>query len=56
MAQGQFTKEEATATEEAFMEVFAAVPKSKQLELIGHVNDIRLFLSAAKKEAPAETK
>jgi len=34
MAQGEFTKEEAKATEEAFDEVFKALPKRKQGEYL----------------------
>ncbi len=52
MAQGEFTKEEAGETEEAFREVFKALPKTKQLNFLGHANDILLFLSAAKNAAP----
>ena len=52
MAQGEFTKEEATATEEAFKEVFEALPKKKKMEFFGHANDIYLFLAAAKRAAP----
>ena len=52
MAQGDFTKEEATATEEAFKEVFDSLSKKKMMEFIGHANDIYLFLAAAKKAAP----
>lgn len=51
MAQGEFTKDEATATEEAFKEVFATLTKSKRMEFAGHANDIYLFLAAAKKAA-----
>lgn len=54
MAQGQFTQEEAKATEEAVKEVFEALPRSKQGQFIGHMNDIYLFLAAAKKAAPPE--
>ncbi len=54
MAQGDFTKEEATATEEAVKEMFDALPKRKQMDYLGHLNDIYLFLGAAKKAAPAE--
>ncbi len=54
MAQGEFTKEEATATEEAFTEVYKALSKAKQGEFFGHANDIYLFLSAAGKAAPEE--
>ena len=56
MAQGEFTKEEAKETAEAFKEVFEALSKRKQLEFIGHANDIYLFLSAAEKAAPNEKK
>ncbi len=51
MAQGEFTKEEATETETSFKEVFAALSKPKQMEFLGHANDIYLFLAAAKKAA-----
>lgn len=54
MAQGQFTKEEAKATEEAFSEVFKALSKQKQREFLGHANDVYLFLTAAGKAAPSE--
>jgi len=56
MAQGEFTKEEATETEKAFGEVFEALSKPKQRAFIGHANDIYLFLDAAKKAAPGEGK
>jgi len=52
MAQGEFTKAEAAETEQAFEEVFGALPKKKQGEYFGHANDILLFLAAAKKQAP----
>lgn len=52
MAQGEFTIEEAEATIEAFSEVFEALSKSKRTEYLGNVNDIFLFLEAAKKKAP----
>ncbi len=54
MAQGEFTKEEATETEVAFKEVFGALSKNKQAEFLGHANDICLFLTAAKLAAPDE--
>lgn len=54
MAQGQFTKEEAKETADAVKEVFEALPKKKQMEFIGHVNDIYLFLRAAERAAPSE--
>ncbi len=54
MSQGQFTKQEADATEEAVKELFEALSKPKQREFLGHLNDIALFISAAKKAAPEE--
>jgi hypothetical protein len=56
MAQGDFTQEEAKATEEAFDQVFKALPKKKQAEYLGHANDIFLFLAACQRECPSETK
>lgn len=55
MSQGDFTKEEAAATEEAFQEVFKALPKRKQLDFLGHANDIYLFLAACRRECPSES-
>jgi len=55
MAQGEFTKEEAEAIKEAFWEVFTALPKLKQGQLLGHANDICLFLDAAKAAAPSSS-
>ena len=54
MTQGKFSKEEATATEEAVNEIMEAMPKTKVVEFIGHFNDIFLFLKAAKAAAPNE--
>jgi hypothetical protein len=54
MAQGEFTKEEADATDEAVNEMFKALPKTKQMDFIGHLNDILLFVGAAKRAAPSE--
>lgn len=56
MSQDRFTKEEATAIMEAVDELFKALPKTKQAQFIGHLNDICLFLSAAKQAAPNEKK
>ena len=52
MAQGEFTKQEAQRTEEAVNELFDAIPKSRRMGYLGHLNDVLLFLSAAKKAAP----
>ncbi len=56
MAQGDFTKDEATFVEEAVDEMFKALSKPKQMEFLGHLNDILLFLTAAKEAAPTEEK
>ena len=54
MAQGEFTKEEAKQTEKAFTEVFDALPKRKQIDFLGHANDIYLFLAACQRKCPNE--
>ena len=54
MAQGEFTREEAQETMNAFMEVTGGLSKAKKIDFFGHINDIMLFLEAAKKAAPAE--
>jgi hypothetical protein len=51
MAQGDFTKSEAKETLKALNEMFNAIPKSKRMEFIGHLNDISLFLEAAARAA-----
>jgi hypothetical protein len=52
MAQGDFTKDEAAETIKAVDEMFKALSKPKQAEYFGHLNDISLFLEAAKRAAP----
>ncbi len=54
MAQGDFTKEEAQETKKAVEEMFEAIPKSKRLGFIGHLNDIFLFIEAAGRNAPSQ--
>lgn len=49
--QGQFTKQEAKATEEAVKELFNAIPNRRRFSYLGHLNDILLFIGAAEKEA-----
>jgi hypothetical protein len=56
MAQGEFTKEEATATLATIEEIYKAIPKSKRGDYLGHLNDACLFVEAAKRAAPEETK
>lgn len=54
MAQGQFTKQEADFVHTAANEMFLGLPKSKRMEFLGHLNDIFLFIEAAKRAAPNE--
>lgn len=54
MAQGEFTKGEASRTKEAVNELFEAIPKSKRFNYLGHLNDILLFLGAAEAVASEE--
>ena len=54
MAQGEFTKQEADQTRGSVNEVFDALTKKKQMEFLGHLNDILLFIQAAKQAAPDE--
>ncbi len=56
MAQGEFTKEEGVETKKAVEEMFEAIPKSKRMGYIGHLNDVLLFLKAAIKYASGEKK
>lgn len=55
MAQGQFTKQEAKDMKEAVSEMFKALPRTKQMDYLGHWNDILLFIDAAGRAAPDET-
>lgn len=52
MADNLFTKDEAAASIKAVSEMFEAIPKSKQMDYIGHFNDVLLFISAASKAIP----
>lgn len=54
MAQGEFTKEEAEHTRVAVEEMWKGLSKRKQADFFGHLNDIFLFLEAAKLHAPDE--
>lgn len=56
MAQGEFTKQEAEETRTAIQEMWEALTKNKRMEFLGHLNDVLLFLSAAAKHAPDESK
>ena len=55
MAQGDFTKEEIDEVSISLNEIFNALPRHKQLHLLGHLNDVQLFLSTAKKLAPSQS-
>lgn len=52
MAQGEFTKAECDHARECVETMLGMVPKSKRGDLIGELNDLYLFLDAAKKVAP----
>jgi hypothetical protein len=52
MAQREFTKSEADESLKALDELFEALPKSRRGQYLGHLNDISLFIGAAKKVAP----
>lgn len=54
MAQGEFTKEEATQVLGVVNDLFEGIPKTKRMDYLGHLNDICLFLEAAKGAAPTE--
>lgn len=48
--QGNCTKAEAANAAECVEEMFEAIPKSKRMEFIGHLNDV--FLGAAYRNLP----
>ena len=52
MAQGHFTKDEAKFAADTVEEIYKALPKTKQREFLGHLNDVMLFISATGKQAP----
>jgi len=54
MAIGDFTKENADVVGETAEDMFKGVPKRKQMDYIGHLNEILCFVEAAKKAAPAQ--
>lgn len=54
MSQGNFTKEEGKETKDAVEEMYAALTKKRQMEYLGHYNDIMLYLSASIEQAPKE--
>lgn len=53
---GEWTKEEAEATEAAVEELFKALSKPKQREYLGHYNDILCFVAEAKKHVQGKVK
>jgi hypothetical protein len=56
MAVGDFTKQEADIVYKCIEEMFDAIPKSKQMDYIGHFNEALVFVTKAKRNAPDETK
>lgn len=49
---GKFVKSEAEACIELSKELLEAMPKKRQIEYLGHMNQLWLFLEAAKRAAP----
>jgi len=49
MAQGEFTLEETEEIEKTATEVFEGIPKSRRVRYLGHMNDIYLYLGAARR-------
>lgn len=43
------TKEEITLLLKALTQMFDAIPKSRRMEYVGELNDISLFLEAARR-------
>lgn len=54
MALGDFTPANAQNAYEAVDEMFKAIPKKKQGEYMGHLNEVCLFISKAKGVAEAQ--
>lgn len=52
MAESRFTKQEADHILEIVDTLFEAIPKSKRYAYLGELNDVCLFIEAAKREAP----
>jgi hypothetical protein len=52
MAQGEFPKQEADSVKDAAEEMFKALPQTKKRLFLGHLNDLFLFIEAAKRVAP----
>lgn len=54
MSQGQFTKEETDEVYKTVNDLYDAISKAKRSLYTGHLNDILLYLEAAKRAAPTE--
>ena len=55
MAQGEFTKREVDHATECLESILSGIPKSKKGNYLGEMNDLFLFLEAAKRAAPEGT-
>lgn len=53
---GAFTAENAVSMSEALSELFDAIPKSKRTGYLGHLNELGIFLSNAKRAAEQQAK
>jgi hypothetical protein len=56
MAIGEFTKEEGAVAKECLEEIMKAFPRSKAAGYIGEFNELALFIEAAIRKAPNESK
>lgn len=53
--QSDFDKKRIAEIEGIVQEMFKGIPKTKRIGFIGHLNDILLFLEAARRNAPEKT-
>ncbi len=51
---GDWTKQEAERARESAGEMWEAISRKKQLDFLGHLNEILVFIEEAKKHAPEE--
>lgn len=56
MGIGDFTKENASRALNTVSDMFEAIPKSKRGGYLGHLNEVSLFIEAARRIAKPEKK
>lgn len=52
MPRGDFTKEECDFAQQCVDEIYTELSKPMQMDFLAHLNDVILFIAAAKKAAP----